>query len=171
MKILAISGSASEKSSNTLLLKTVQQKFGDQYDIEVYENLRNLPLFRPEDLEGKLPDGINEFKNKVIAADSIIISTPEYTHNIPAIVKSAFEWMTASGELNEKKVLPITFTPHEPRGQWAMKSLLFSLKTMNVKVVTQLPLYKSDVTIEDGEMRLNEEMTFMLEEALKLLED
>ena len=49
-------------------------------------------------------------------SDAVIISIPEYIHNIPALIKNALEWVTTSGEFLGKKVLPITFTPHEPRG-------------------------------------------------------
>ncbi|MEX0811789.1 MAG: NADPH-dependent FMN reductase [Chitinophagales bacterium] len=169
MKILAISGSASKESSNALLLKTIKEQFSASYDFEVYENLRNLPLFRPEDNKGKIPESVLELRQKCSQADALIICTPEYTHNIPAVVKNALEWMTESGELADKKILPITFTPHEPRGEYAMKSLLFSLQTMNARVVTQLPLYKTDVEIRDGKMELNDDYLFLIGEALKLL--
>ncbi|MEX2485815.1 MAG: NADPH-dependent FMN reductase [Brumimicrobium sp.] len=169
MKILAISGSASVESSNVLLLEAIQRKFSNDYEIEVYQNLRNLPLFKPEDLDNSIPTDIRALREKVVKADAIIISTPEYTHNIPAVLKNAFEWMTGSGELVEKQVLAITFTPHKPRGEHAMKSLLFTLKAMNTRVVTQVSLHKTDVTIEKGRLELGDEVSFMLDEAMKLL--
>ena len=168
-KILAISGSAGANSSNTLLLKSIQAHYSGEYEIEIFDKLREFPLFRPEDFEKGIPELVQELKDKILAADAIIMSTPEYTHNIPAVLKNAFEWMTASGEFAEKKILPITFTPREPRGEHAMQSLLFSLKTMNARIVTQLPLYKSEVKIENGKLELNEDYIFLLEEALKLL--
>lgn len=169
MKILAISGSASETSSNTLLLNAIKEQFSSEYDIKVYDNLRNLPLFRPEDLEGKIPPSVKEMRENVKGADAIIISTPEYTHNIPAVLKNALEWITASGELENKRILPITFTPHKPRGEHAMQSLLFSLKTMNARVVVQLPLYKTQAEINNNEITLGEELHFMISEGLKQL--
>jgi NAD(P)H-dependent FMN reductase len=169
MQILAISGSASEKSSNTEILIAIQNQFQKEYDIEVFDQLRDFPLFRPEDLEKKIPNLIQEFKQKIIKADAIIICTPEYTHNIPAVLKNALEWITASGELANKKVLPITFTPQEPRGEYAMQSLLFSLKTMNASIVTQLPLYKSEVEFDGYKIKLNDDYHFLIGEALKLL--
>ncbi len=169
MNIIAISGSASEKSSNTEMLNVIRDQFSADYDIEVFDRLRDFPLFRPEDLEKTIPQFIREFKQKIVDADAIIICTPEYTHNIPAVLKNALEWITASGELAEKKVLPITFTPHEPRGEYAMQSLLNSLKTMNASVVTQMPLYKSEVEFSENGIQLNEEYIFLIGEGLKLL--
>lgn len=169
MRIVAISGSASEKSSNSELLKAVRSHFSEDYSLEIIDNLRDFPLFRPEDLEKNLPNILKRFKRELEDADAVIICTPEYTHNIPAVLKNALEWITASGELADKNVLPITFTPHEPRGEYAMQSLLNSLKTMNAKIVTQMPLYKSEVEFEGFQIKLTEEYIFMIGEGLKLL--
>ena len=169
MNILAISGSASEKSSNTEMLLAIKSQFSGTYEIEVFDCLRDFPLFRPEDLEKPISKIIQEFKQKIIEADAIIICTPEYTHNIPAVLKNALEWITASGELASKKILPITFTPKEPRGEYAMQSLLNSLKTMNANIVTQMPLYKSEVKFDDFKIKLNDDYIFLIGEGLKLL--
>lgn len=169
IKILAIVGSASEKSSNEELLKAIQKNFDDEYEIEIFNRLRDFPLFRPEDLNQDLDHLIKEFKQKLNGVNRVIICTPEYTHNIPAVLKNGLEWITASGELNTKKVLPITFTPHEPRGEWAMQSLLFCLKTMNAQIVTKLPLYKNDFKFNGYQILLSDDNKTLISEALKLL--
>lgn len=168
-KILAICGSASSTSSNAAFLKSMRTAFDDGYRIEVYEGLRDLPLFRPEDLEGELNAGVKVWKEKIMNADAIIICTPEYTHNMPAVLKNGLEWITASGEMADKKVLPITLTPHEPRGEWAMQSLLFSLKTLNAQIVAHIPLYKNELTKEGEYFVIADELADMLGEALSLL--
>lgn len=170
MELLCVSGSASCSSSNVLLLEAISHQFSSRFSFDVYKEIRELPLFRPEDLEKKLPENIVAFKRRIKNCDAVIISTPEYSHNIPAVLKSAFEWITASGELANKPVLAITFTPHEPRGEWAMKSLLFTLKTLDAKIVTQLPLYKTDVEISNEKINLKGEVEAVISEALKLLE-
>lgn len=168
MKIVAISGSAANNSSTAAFLYTVRNHFSGQYEIEVFDRLRDFPLFRPEELEKELPELIQEFKNRLIRSDAILICTPEYTHNIPAVLKNALEWITASGELAGKKVLPVTLTPHEPRGEWAMKSLLASLITMKATIVAELPLYKDEMRNDNGEIGLNETTRLILEEAFRL---
>ncbi|MDX1653200.1 MAG: NADPH-dependent FMN reductase [Brumimicrobium sp.] len=170
LKILAISGSASLESSNTLLLETVKQQFFDKYDIEVYNDLRELPMFRPEDLEKTIPGSVKKLKEKILGSDAVLISTPEYTHNIPAVLKNALEWMTASGEFCGKRMLVITFTPKEPRGKYAMESLLFSLKTLDARIVGTLAIYKTDSVIEEGKIQLSKEILTILKEAMSRLE-
>lgn len=169
MKILAISGSASPKGSNYFLLQALHELVKDEHDLEIYDNLQDFPLFTPERLKAGAPDVVKNFKEKLVKADAVIISTPEYTHNIPAVLKNMIEWCTHSGEFENKRVLPITFTPHEPRGEYAMKSLNFSLTTMNAQVVAELPLYKTDVEIGEAQIKFSDELSDMIREAIRLL--
>jgi len=168
-KILALSGSASTESSNTQLLHAISNTFADDYEINVYEGLQNLPLFSPQLLEAGIPERIRELRTKVARADAVIISTPEYLHNIPAVLKNALEWMTASGELADKPVLAITFTPAPPRGEYAMVSLLQSLKASKAKIVAELPLYRNQMVSDAGNIDIDAAHHLLLDEALRLL--
>ncbi|MCB9192822.1 MAG: NAD(P)H-dependent oxidoreductase [Flavobacteriales bacterium] len=167
--ILAISGSASENSSNLQLLKAISAVFSDQFEFDIYDELTNLPLFTPRKLNEGIPELVSNLKTRVSNADAVIVSTPEYLHNIPAVLKNALEWMTESGELADKPVLPITFTPHEPRGIYAMASLVESLKASKAKVVAELPLFQNEMRTESGIIELNDEHMHLIQEALKLL--
>ncbi|PWH86999.1 NADPH-dependent FMN reductase [Brumimicrobium oceani] len=164
MNILAISGSASKQSSNYHLLKAIQTLFKDDFIMEVYDSLQDFPLFTPNLLKEGVPENIQEFKAKVVNADLVLISTPEYTHNIPAVLKNMIEWCTHSGEFSNKKVIPITFTPHEPRGEFAMQSLLFSLNALDANTIVQVPLYKTEVTIKEELILLSDDTQTLLKE-------
>lgn len=91
MKLVAIVGTNSDRSTNRKLLKFMQKYFSDKADIEVLE-IKQLPAFNePED---KLaPAEVQAFSEKILAADGVIISTPEYDHTIPAPLASALEWI------------------------------------------------------------------------------
>ena len=168
MNILAISGSASKKSSNYYLLKAIQQLLIDVHEIDIYDSLSDFPLFTPQRLKDEVPEIIQKFKELLLNADAVLISTPEYTHNIPAVLKNMIEWCTHSGEFENKSVLPITFTPYEPRGEYAMQSLLFSLNTMNARTVAKLPLYKTEVTVQNEIVLLTEDIKMLITEAFAL---
>lgn len=169
MRIIGISGSASPKSSNYYLLEAIQNHINNQHQMEVYDDIHSFELFTPEKLKKGVSQSIFDFKKKLLEVDVIIISTPEYTHNIPAVLKNMMEWCTHSGEFSDKRILPITFTPHEPRGEFAMQSLLNSLKAMKAKIVMEFPLYKTDAIIEDQKILFPKETQIMLDEALLLL--
>ncbi|WP_417265850.1 NADPH-dependent FMN reductase [Brumimicrobium sp.] len=169
MRIFAISGSASEKGSNYFLLEAMKVVFEGEHEIHIFDALADFPLFSPKRLEHEIPEIVKDFKKQVLLADAIIISTPEYTHNIPAVLKNMIEWCTHSGEFEHKPVLPITFTPHEPRGEYAMQSLLFSLNAIDANVIVQIPLYKTDVEITNELIILSEATKEVLVAAFELL--
>lgn len=149
MNILTISGSANKESSNQRLLKALPSVI-PQHEFVHFEGLMDFPLFTPE--RDKTPSQlVVAFKESIRQADIVIISFPEYIHNIPAVLKNALEWVTASGELYEKKAMLISYTPSAPRGEKAMKSLIWSLDALSVKVLAQISLYQSELKItEDG---------------------
>ena len=91
MKLVAIVGTNSDRSTNRKLLKFMQKHFSDKADIEVLE-IKQLPAFNePEDKQA--PAEVQAFSEKILAADGVIISTPEYDHTIPAPLASALEWI------------------------------------------------------------------------------
>jgi chromate reductase len=168
-QILCVNGSASEEGANYELLELIATSFAENYGFEVYNGLSQLPLFTPARLQAGIPESVHELKTRVAKADAVIISTPEYLHNIPAALKNALEWMTESGELSGKAVLPVTFTPQAPRGEFAMRSLLQSLKASKAKVIAELPIYQNELRGENGRIQLDEEFKLILKEALSLL--
>lgn len=166
-KVLALSGSASKESSNTSFLKAISMHLEDQYNITIYSELREFPLFRPEDLEQELPEIILNFKANLMQADFVLISTPEYTKNIPAVLKNALDWVTASGEFQDKKVLAMTLTPKAPRGVDAMKSLLASLKGLKAAIVGEASFYKEEFTYDEQNIELNDEIVTFLKAVIE----
>ncbi|MFN2423974.1 MAG: NADPH-dependent FMN reductase [Cryomorphaceae bacterium] len=167
--ILAISGSASSPSSNARLLETIAASFPEKGLIQD-TLLRELPLYRPELDKAPLPAAAEQWRAQVADARAVIISTPEYLYNIPAMLKNGLEWLKSSGELYGKAVLPITFTPHPPRGEHAMESLRKSLQALEARIVAELPLYQSEVpATEDGTRILEGETRTLIEAGLDML--
>jgi len=167
MKILTISGSSRPDSSNSKLLKSLPQFFPNK-TFQHY-SINDLPLFKAENNQHPWEDTVLNWRKAVAESDAVIICTPEYIHNLPALLKNALEWVTSSGELMQKKVLAMTFTPHESRGEKAMQSLLWSLKALDAHVVCQLALYQNEIELHEGQIKAEKEVLEMLEEAVNLL--
>lgn len=167
MNILCISGSASKNSSNVKFLQAIAEQLSINHAVEVYEGLYNFPLFTPERLNQGIPESINLLRDRITNADLVIISTPEYNHNIPAVLKNMLEWLTDSGEFFAKKVLPLTFTPKEPRGKYALKSLQMSLKAQKATIISEANFYKTDVNFVDELIILPEDIKIMLSNVLE----
>ena len=92
MKLIAIVGTNSKKSTNRQLLQYMQTHFADKADIELVE-IKDLPVFnKPADK--KIPELALEIADKINAADGVIIGTPEYDHSIPAVLMNALAWLS-----------------------------------------------------------------------------
>lgn len=168
MKILTLSGSARPSSSNVRLLQAIAAAFPD-YSFEHFTKLAELPLFLPDQDHAPWPAAVLEWRQALQAAQAVVITTPEYIHNLPALLKNALEWIASSGELVGKPVLPITFTPHAPRGERAMQSLTWSLQALDARVVAALPLYQNELEKQEEQFILPTDIREMIAASLQLL--
>ena len=100
-------------------------------------------MFMAEDDHGPWPEDVIAWRGAVAAADAVIICTPAYLLNVPAVLKNALEWLTTSGELYNKPVLALTYTPAEPRGEEALQSLIWSLQALRARVIGQCQLFQN----------------------------
>lgn len=103
-KFLSILGTNSDYSTNRLLLQFIQKHFANQAEIEIFE-IKHLPAFnKPEDKTA--PEEVQKLADKIREADGVIISSPEYNHSVPAILKSALEWLSYTNQaLIDKPVM------------------------------------------------------------------
>jgi chromate reductase, NAD(P)H dehydrogenase (quinone) len=90
-KILAFSGALRKASTNTALLRAAKQVAPEGVEIEIYEGIGALPFF-DQDLEGEVPASVVELREKIAAADGVLIASPEYNYSIPGVLKNALDW-------------------------------------------------------------------------------
>jgi chromate reductase len=146
--IVAINGSSRPDAHNARLLQAIARRY-DSHTFDLYLDLSDLPLYLADQESVLINDRVIQLRDSIHKADAILISTPEYIHNIPAILKNALEWLTQSGEMNNKRTLPITYTPHEPRGKRALTSMEQSLIALNTQIISSLQLYQNELIIEE----------------------
>ena len=133
MHILAISGSLRLQSSNTTLLRAVAMLAPEGVTNTIYDGLGDLPHFNP-DLEGSEPPSVLNFRALLVAADGVLISSPEYAHGVPGVLKNALDWVVGSGELVNK---PVALLNPSPRSTYAQASLIETLTVMMGYLVTE----------------------------------
>jgi NAD(P)H-dependent FMN reductase len=94
MKILAFAGALRAGSFNRKLLGVAVESLRQEADMDLLD-LREIamPLY-DGDLETRegLPEGARRFKQRIAAADALLICTPEYNHSIPGTLKNAIDW-------------------------------------------------------------------------------
>lgn len=104
MNYLAIVGTNSKVSTNRMLLQFMKEYFIEEAQIELFE-IKDLPIFY-EVKDSQVPEAVAALSAKISQADGVIIATPEYDHAIPAVLKSALEWISYTSQaLSDKPVL------------------------------------------------------------------
>jgi chromate reductase len=96
-KVIAISGSLRRGSYNSALLQAAVAAAPSGCEIEV-ASIREIPLF-DGDLEAQgLPAPVAALKDKIAAADGLLLASPEYNYSLPGVLKNAIDWVSRPGK-------------------------------------------------------------------------
>ena len=128
MNFLAISGSARHASTNTALLHALQAAAGPAHAITVYDRIASLPVFSPDLEYPEPPAGVAGLAAAIVAADGLIISSPEYVRSIPGGMKNAIDWLVSREELIWK---PVALVHASHRGGDMLQQLRLVLGTVS----------------------------------------
>ena len=90
LKILGFAGSLRKDSYNRALLRASLELLPADAALEIFE-IGEIPVFN-SDLESSPPEAVKEFKQKIKAADAILVVTPEYNYSVPGVLKNAIDW-------------------------------------------------------------------------------
>ena len=134
LHLLAISGSLRAASSNTLVLQALAALAPDGVTITLYNQLETLPYFNP-DLDGETdtpPPSVGQLRTQIGQADGLLISSPEYAHGVPGVLKNALDWLVSSLEFPGKPVALINISP---RSTFVHASLSETLTMMSTSLI------------------------------------
>lgn len=122
--LLAINGSASQRSSNERLIDNLADLVKDHFDVVIYDRLKTLPHFDPQLSGDNPPEAVVEFRDQVAKADCVVICTPEYIFSIPSGLKNALEWCVATTVFSDKPTGIITASAHGEKGHDELRLIM-----------------------------------------------
>jgi chromate reductase, NAD(P)H dehydrogenase (quinone) len=94
VKLLGISGSLRKGSFNTALLRAARRVAGSGIAIEI-ATLDGVPLYNGDDeTTTGIPAAVQTLKARVIAADGVLVATPEYNSGVPGVLKNGLDWLS-----------------------------------------------------------------------------
>jgi chromate reductase len=99
MRVLGISGSLRTGSHNTALLRAAADVLPPEAELVVFDGLREVPPF-DQDLEADPEPAVVALRDAIAGADAVLISTPEYNHSIPGVLKNALDWASRPTHTN-----------------------------------------------------------------------
>lgn len=159
MKILAISGSLRADSYNTALARAAAELAPPGIDVELYEGLAQIPLY-DADWDGEdTPAAVRDLRERIAAADALLVVTPEYNGSVSGVLKNAIDW--ASRPAGPDSVLwgKTTAVAGATTGQygaiWAQQDLRRILGIAGARVIDgEVPVARAqDAFDEAGRLR------------------
>lgn len=112
IRVLGFAGSLREKSINKGLLRTAGELMPDGMTLEIFD-LAVVPLYNEDIFQAGFPDGVQQFRDSIAAADALLIATPEYNYSMAGVLKNAIDWASRPPDqpLNNKPVAIFGATP------------------------------------------------------------
>jgi chromate reductase len=89
--VLAISGSLRRNSYNTGLLRAASELLPEGMTLETFD-ISRIPLYNDDVRAAGFPEPVQEFRDRIAAADALLIATPEYNFSMPGVLKNAIDW-------------------------------------------------------------------------------
>jgi chromate reductase, NAD(P)H dehydrogenase (quinone) len=106
VKVFAMDGSTRPGSWNKKLLKlgvAELKKHGAEVDL-LELAASTVPVFDDDLVRGeKIPAGVRAIKERIRAADGLLICTPEYNYSVPGPLKNFIDWMSRPPSQNPFK--------------------------------------------------------------------
>ena len=94
MIIVGLSGSLRKQSYNSALLRAAAEAAPAETTVEI-ASIRGIPLYDGDvEAESGVPGPVQQLKDRVAAADGLLLVSPEYNNSIPGVFKNAIDWMT-----------------------------------------------------------------------------
>ena len=87
--ILGIAGSLRKTSYSKGALKAAQKLCPEGARLEIFD-IAGLPHYNQDEERNPTPK-VTDFKQRIRAADAILIATPEYNYGIPGVLKNAID--------------------------------------------------------------------------------
>jgi NAD(P)H-dependent FMN reductase len=91
--IIGISGSLRTGSLNSALLRAAAAAAPKGVEVQITP-IREIPLYDGDLERAEFPAAVTKIKERLAAADGLLLATPEYNHSIPGVLKNAIDWLS-----------------------------------------------------------------------------
>ncbi len=168
--VLGMAGSLRRRSYNRALLRAAAKLAPAGVEVEVFE-LGELPLYNADLDEtrggGPYPEPVAALREKVIAADALLLAVPEYNWGPSGVIKNAVDWVSRPSGKSPLAYKPVALMGASPgpagtgRGQLQLRQ--------NLLATSSLILPRPLVHLGDCKRRFDDDLELSDEEAHGLL--
>ena len=148
MHILGISGSLRSASYNTALLRAAAELAPADVDLELYQDLEELPPYNEDRDTDNPPLAVRQLRERIASADAVVFSTPEFNGSMPGQLKHAVDWASRpygqGSALWGKPVAVVGASITDYGAIWAQDHLRKALGIASARVLdAELPVSKA----------------------------
>ena len=160
--LVAIAGSLRNGSLNQMLLNAAVEAAPKDVKMEI-ASIRGIPLYDGDVESGGIPEAVKTLKDKIAAADGVLLVTPEYNNSMPGTFKNAIDWCTRppadlARVWRDKAVALMGATPGVGGTRLAQAAWLPVLRVLGTRLFTGRMIYVASATQAfDAQGRLTDE--------------
>jgi NAD(P)H-dependent FMN reductase len=147
-RIVGISGSLRKASFNAALLRAAVELAPAELTIDI-GSIQDIPLYN-FDVESSagIPAAVTQLKEQIVAADGLLLVTPEYNNSMPGVFKNAIDWLSRPPAqipkvFGQRPVGLIGASPGNFGTMLSQHAWLATLRTLGTRPFFGSPLYVS----------------------------
>jgi chromate reductase, NAD(P)H dehydrogenase (quinone) len=92
--LIGVSGSLRKASFNSAVLRAARAAMPADSEL-VIESIAGIPLYDGDvETASGIPAAVAALKDRIAAADGLILATPEYNNSLPGVAKNAIDWLS-----------------------------------------------------------------------------
>ena len=104
MNVLTVCGSLRADSLSARVLAAAGRLAPGGWEVRARRPLDELPFFQPDVEESSPPAAALAWRAEIAWSEAILISTPEYAHGVPGVLKNALDWLVGGVEIHGKPI-------------------------------------------------------------------
>jgi chromate reductase, NAD(P)H dehydrogenase (quinone) len=138
LTIIGVSGSLRAGSYTAALLRAAKEATPEDVDLQI-ASIREIPLY-DGDVESSsgIPAPVAQLKDRIAAANGLLLVTPEYNNSIPGVFKNAVDWLSRPPSdvprvFRDRPVALIGATPGRGATNLAQAAWLPVLRTLGTR--------------------------------------
>ena len=161
LKVLGVSGSLRKGSYNTAALRAAQELAPEGMAIETFD-LSSVPPYNEDVRAAGYPPAVQQFRDRIAAADALLLVTPEYNYSMSGVLKNAIDWGSRPPDqpFNDKPVAIMGASPGMLGTARAQYHLRQSCVFLNMHVLNKPEVMIASAAGKfDAEGRLTDETT------------
>jgi NAD(P)H-dependent FMN reductase len=149
--VAVLVGSLRADSVNRQVAESLKAQAPAGVEIDIVDGLADVPFYN-EDLDGaEAPAAATALRERVGAADRVLVVTPEYNATMPAVLNNAIDWLSrpyGQGAIVGKPLGVVGVTPTPYGGKWAHEDTQKSAKIAGAVVVEDVTVSQTSIDVD-----------------------